>query len=961
VSTIFDGLNDAQREAASHVDGPLLVIAGPGSGKTHTLVRRALFLVETGHARPEEIVLCTFTEKAALELRDRTRSEAAKHGITADLSGILIGTIHGIASQFLEKYRHKTPLGNNFTTLDDLTKKLFINDIFDQIVDGFASDPDGDGRQMYFGKWATKWSTIAGLTAYFDRIAEEMIDLDKLKNSQMELVRSIAVAYERYRAALISKNAVDFAHLQVFFFDLLTNTTEGDVVRRAVKFVMVDEYQDTNYVQEQLVLQLASETNNICVVGDEDQALYRFRGATVRNILEFPHRLPGCKRVILSVNYRSHDKIVAAYDAYMKAHDWKGKDGRDFRFAKTIQPDPTGKFPSYPSVLRVSADTKDDEANLLADFVVHLRDNEIIEDLSQVAVLLRSVKWDHSGPYIEALHRRGIKTFCPRARAFFGLPEVQLIMGTIAVVLNYVDGVRPDNVGRAVRDLHDYLDECIAMVAEECDTQPPLAEAIRVLHDEIAGLGPGDTLDRRISDYVYETLAVAPFVQMLSDPNAARSLAMITQLLGTFQKFYNYTVITGRNIEGLRRQLYLSFFRLLYEGGINEYEDPDQPFPRDHVSINTIHQSKGLEFPVTIVGSLSGGMGSGKEHDRNLGPYYHRAVFEPEKRITGFDRMRLHYVAFSRAQRLLVLTHDLSKAVRADFSPIWDLAAPWSAGSTSALVNESWGYSPKLPPKKPYSFTGDLKVYETCPRQYQMYRLLDFEPSRAVVIMFGLLVHQTIEDLHRMVLEGRGDEVDETFITDRFEFNYRHLVAKATRRMAEAQKGAALAQVLNYWRQNTDAIARVQETEVDVSLEKDDYILHGAIDLVLGDAGTLEVLDFKAQTRPPDDAPMIATYYKQLCIYAHILEERKGLTPSKLHIYWTGEPSRDRALMTFDFDRNDVDGAASHFENVVRAIQREQFNVITVPEPKVCDECDFKPYCESVGTIAKSKRGRRRS
>ena len=130
---------------------------------------------------------------------------------------------------------------------------------------------------------------------------------------------------------------------------------------------------------------------------------------------------------------------------------------------------------------------------------------------------------------------------------------------------------------------------------------------------------------------------------------------------------------------------------------------------------------------------------------------------------------------------------------------------------------------------------------------------------------------------------------------------------------------------------------------------------------MLGDDGTLEVLDFKAQTRPPDCSPVIDTYYKQLCVYAHILEERKGITPSQVHIYWTGEFDKKRALMTFPFVRADVDDAAKHFDDVVRDIRAEKFAVVTAPEPKVCNECDFKPYCEAVGTIKPSKRKQRRS
>lgn len=963
-SEILKHLNEKQSDAVTHVNGPLLVIAGPGSGKTHTLVRRTLYIIDQGLAKPEEIVLCTFTEKAALELRDRVRNEASKLGITADMSGLIVGTIHGIANEFLDKYRHKTQLANNFTVLDDLTKSLFMNDNFDALVDGFVSDPEDNGREKYFNeKWSTKWTAIKGMKDYFSRIAEEMIDVKKLKKSDDELVAQIAEAYERYRALLLDKNAVDFEHLQVFFHQLLTDTTEGQQVLNSVKYVMVDEYQDTNYVQEQLVLKLASASNNICVVGDEDQSLYRFRGATVRNILEFPGRLKDCREITLDVNYRSHQKIVKAYDDYMKSHGWEDEEGHRFRFNKTIVSDPSGVFPDYPAVVRISGTSKSDEAGRLADFVKHLLDHGIVKDASQVALLLRSVKTDHSLPYIEALRERGIKTFCPRARGFFQLEEIRLAVGIFAIVLEYIGDNRSSHPRGALLDLDNYVDACILELDGVFDKHPDLGKLIQKFNREINALKPGQTLDRRVADYIYEFLAISPFREMIGDANQSRSLATLSQMLVTFQQFYDFTVITSNNVKALRSGLFMSFLRLLHESGLNEYEDPDQAFPKGHVPIMTIHQSKGLEFPVTVVGSLDVASSTGKELDRNLGEFYNRTVFEPESMVTGFDRMRLHYVAYSRAEKILVLTADTSvkTPIQGWHKPIWDQASDWGVEVQKMVDDQSWDARAKLPPKKPYSFTGDLKAYETCPRQYQLYRLFEFEPSRAVLITFGLLVHQTIEDIHRLTLEGRGAEVNAKFITDRFEFNYRHLMARATRKMAQEQKSAALQHVMRYWEQNQEEIARVQETEVDVSLEKDDYILHGAIDLVLGEEGTLEVLDFKAQTRPADeDTEMIKTYYKQLCIYAHILEQRKGITPTKLHIYWTGEMDKKRALMSFDYRAEDVKEAAQHFDDVVRDIQAEKFKVVKLPDPKVCNECDFKPYCESVGTIKPARRKRRR-
>src|SRR5205085_4677730 len=145
------------------------------------------------------------------------------------------------------------------------------------------------------------------------------------------------------------------------------------------------------------------------------------------------------------------------------------------------------------------------------------------------------------------------------------------------------------------------------------------------------------------------------------------------ELLNVFQRYYHYTVVTGRNLKFLRLHLFNSFLRFLHEGGINEYEDPDQPFPKGHVQVMTIHQAKGLEFPVVVVGSLSTQLSSPKDVDRTLGGFYHRPSFEPAGRITHFDRMRLHYVAFSRPEKILVLTStEIGRASCRERVDMWE-------------------------------------------------------------------------------------------------------------------------------------------------------------------------------------------------------------------------------------------------------------------------------------------------
>jgi DNA helicase-2/ATP-dependent DNA helicase PcrA len=369
----------------------------------------------------------------------------------------------------------------------------------------------------------------------------------------------------------------------------------------------------------------------------------------------------------------------------------------------------------------------------------------------------------------------------------------------------------------------------------------------------------------------------------------------------------------------------------------------------------TIHQAKGLEFPVVVVGSLATQLSSPKQIDRDLAPFYHRPPFEPENRITLFDRMRLHYVAFSRPQKVLVLTaHETPKD---HFTPIWQGLPQWPYVQKDLLAAQRFEVRERMPVKKTYSFTGDLKIYETCPRQYQFFREYDFTPSRSAVIFFGLLVHQTIEEIHRIALDGKLDTLDEPRIRELFDRTFRFLVASDVRPIGDRARDAALAQVLNYFRQNRDEMRRVIQTEVDVSLEKDGYILAGKVDLLLGGDGKLELLDFKTSPRPKDSPELIAAYERQLCTYAHILERRHGRHVDRLLLYWTSEPRKQDALMVLPYDPKRVEEAGLHFDETVRRIQAREFAVTTPPEAAICKECDLKMLCHAEGIISREARG----
>jgi len=235
IEEAYPELNDEQRAVVGHIDGPLLVIAGPGSGKTHSIVLRALNLLLLEKGSPREFVLCTFTEKAALEMRDRIAAAARKVDYSGDLSDLTVSTIHGFCNRILMQYRHHTPLGHNYETLDELTQLLFLFEHFDEIIGSPSAD-------RYLRHWKTRWTAIEGARGYFDKITEELVDPDSLVASGDPFLVAIGEAYKAYRRCLFGDNRVDFAHLQSLVLDLLSDPEFAEPVVRDIRYLLVDEY-----------------------------------------------------------------------------------------------------------------------------------------------------------------------------------------------------------------------------------------------------------------------------------------------------------------------------------------------------------------------------------------------------------------------------------------------------------------------------------------------------------------------------------------------------------------------------------------------------------------------------------------------------------------------------------------------------------------------------------------------
>jgi DNA helicase-2/ATP-dependent DNA helicase PcrA len=344
-----------QKRAIGSVDGPLLIIAGPGSGKTFTLVDRVINLITTKDQKPENIMAVTFTEKAAQELITRISNRLLEINVKFNLNEMYVGTFHSICLRFLEEHREFTRLKRNFTMMDQFDQQYFI-------YQNIRDFDEMDGIEEIIGENVqSPWMKSEALLKWINTASEEALEIKKLKKAKDKPVKILGEVYELYLQKLDEENALDFSTIQLEALKLLqTHPKVRDALRKQIAYIMVDEYQDTNTIQEKILFELIGDSKNLCVVGDDDQGLYRFRGATIRNILQFKDNFSKdeCKQIKLVTNYRSHPDIINFYNEWIEGQDWDAN-GQHFRFNKKVVPPAEAKFPKVPGVVKISHATQE--------------------------------------------------------------------------------------------------------------------------------------------------------------------------------------------------------------------------------------------------------------------------------------------------------------------------------------------------------------------------------------------------------------------------------------------------------------------------------------------------------------------------------------------------------------------------------------------------------------------------
>ncbi len=957
----FGNANEGQRKAIAAADGPVLITAGPGTGKTYTLVQRAIYLIEECGVKPESIFIATFTEKAAKELITRITNELSDRGIVANINEMYIGTFHSLCLRILKEHLEFTRLRRNYRLLDDFDQQYMVF----QNIHRFRNIPEVEIALPNGGAW----KQAEAICNYVNNLSEELVTPEELMSDSDLSIAALGRMLKEYREILTEGNLMDFSSIQIEAYHLLQDNAEIlDELRSKVTYIMVDEYQDTNFIQEQLVFLLAGDRKNICVVGDDDQGLYRFRGATIRNILEFPQKFADgeCRIIPLVINYRSNSDIVDFYNEWMATTDGaKFKFRRDnFRYDKRIEPHEKTTLHSPAVVKLAGVDDTDEWHEKILRFINDLKASGKLKDYNQIAFLFNSVKHPRVTALARFLEDNHINVYSPRSDMFFQRDEIRLALGCLMLMFpRYIQGLENGDYTFLQPEHLTYYRNCI-ITANEYLTQPENAELLKWIRrrgkDHVGLTG---ATDYAYCGLMYQLFEFQPFAGILDtemdvgvvDIRPAHNIAKLTQIIGKFEYLHRVDVLDAGEFRGKHRidqnteMLFNLYLRLLFDGGITEYEDDSEYAPSGCVSFLTIHQSKGMEFPIVLVDSLAN---VPRKNTNDLmmqieDRYFKRPAFEPYEVTKFFDFWRLYYTAFSRAQDLLILTCCEDKRTPSNyFKDIYGELQ--SVDSPGFDINE-FNFKPikDVNIKNTYSFTSHITVYETCALQYKFYKELEFMPVRANAMLFGTLVHETIEDIHRAALRHEEQTITEENVSRWFDSNYVSLTKTEHTYLAGPQREAALKQVLRYVDRQHGDWSQIQQAEVDVSLVKPDYIIEGKIDLIRGKGDTVEIVDFKAE-RKPDIEKMRARleqYRRQLHIYAHLVEERTGQKVSKMHLYYTGEDDGVPTI-TYPYTKSAVEGTMAVFDNTVHKIMKKDFRRCA-EDPKVCNACDFRFYCRN--------------
>ena len=608
----LDHLNPEQRKAATHVDGPLLILAGAGSGKTATMTHRIAYLIEQG-VSPYQILAVTFTNKAAGEMRERVEK------LVGRCPGMWIMTFHAMSLRILREHCERIGYQHNFVVYDTIDQKTLIKTIMkEQNIDA-------------------KLYPQAYLSAAISKQKEHDVSPREYLETEADNFRSkvIGSVYRAYQEQLKRNNAMDFDDLLVNALHVLRDNPDilADYQHR-FRYILVDEYQDTNHIQYEIIRLLAKARQNLCVVGDDDQCIYQWRGADISNILNFEKDFPQARVIKLEQNYRSYGNILAAAHSVIRNN--RG------RKAKKLW---TDKEAGDKIVYR-RCDSDKEEAYYIAQEIDLLKNGQRTYD--DFAILYRTNA--QSRLFEDALKRRGIPYQILSGFSFYERKETKDMICYMRLVVNPADdlalkrvinepkrGIGAVTLGKleALARVHglsllDILSQDEISYSLPAKAQKAVGEMVRIIR-----LCAQEKENLRVSDIYDQLLVKSGYLKALEAEDTQEAASRIENLLDFKSFIYDYEKEKEDTDEKATLEEFLE--KVATNGDADKLEEGT-----GKVTLMTMHSATGLEFPIVFLPGMEDGLFPG-----------HRAL-DNENGME--EERRLCYVGMTRAREKLFLT-----------------------------------------------------------------------------------------------------------------------------------------------------------------------------------------------------------------------------------------------------------------------------------------------------------------
>lgn len=859
----------SQHTAIITHDHNLQIIACAGSGKTQVISARIIELLKqkkSAGITPANIVAFTFTEKAAGELKERIHRLAHNElGTTQGMAEMFIGTIHGYCLNLLQSpplYRYL-----KYNVLADLQQRLFVDRY--SIKSGLTSTPLINGGTL------ERWKGSSLFLQVLSILGEGEVDLRKVP-------AGVQAAVRQYYDLLHAKRYLDYTSIIAeAVAEIKTNNALRDALRDQVKYLVVDEYQDVNPLQEMLVAEMHKLGANLCVVGDDDQTIYQWRGSDVGNIISFANRYPNVKPIALNENFRSSLGVVVPARQVVARNPQ--------RLPKQMES--TGAQPfQRGDILSLSFDTPATEASWIAQKInalygtaYHDRPDATPRGLSysDFAVLLRSVRND-AAPIRTALEQAGIPYVVTGMNGLFDTPEIQAMQQ----VFYYLAGFTPQNgtpaTPASIRA--ELVAANLGLSAQQLDAGVAFVKQRKALI--------GDRLDADLYlQRVYLDLLECLGLREEAIPGTSKGAPrgeIVYYNLGKFsQVISDYE---GMHFDERPIDLYPGFAKFLYYEAPGYYPEGWEAagaVKPDAVQIMTVHQAKGMQWPAVFVPALRQNRFPAKGHGgRTVWHVIPETAVKNVARYKGSveDERRLFYVAVTRAEKYLFcswspLPGNRNQQQMSVFLRELTTSEQVLTREPPAVVPERLPAQPRRAERTLALTFSELKHYFECPYMFKLRFLYGFDEPLSRALGYGRSLHNALAEIHAESLHGNISTVADV---PRLVDEHLHL-PYANRIVEDNLRKAAQASLTRYLNEHGHKLDKLEHVEKIIELNLGDgIVVNGRIDLIRRtDTEETVIVDFKSDER----AQAESLTEKQLQIYAVGYQELTGQRADMIEVH----------------------------------------------------------------------------